>query len=534
MKKRLLSLLLAALMLLSACGTGGEQTPDASPVIEDELPTMQTVDEKAQTDGKFTLNYDPNASMNPVQASSAANLQLCSLLYDSVFTVDSEWNVSSEIVESWKSDDYIWWVFEIKPDICFSDGQVLTAGDVVYSIQRAQQSSYYRQRLSIIYGISALDDITFAITTQYADSLFPALLNIPIIKKGSYGEDRPLGTGPYMLDAESDTLVLNPLSRHAGEMPIDTIYLADYTDTSARITGFEEAGLDLVTNDPTGMYNLGYGSGTEIRYYDTSNLHYIGFNARSNFFQVPRVRYALGYAIDRENIVKEFMNGCGTPTVLPVHPGSSLYDNEYAQTFRYDLETAKALFQSGGIDDLDNDGALEVLVTGIVVELDIKFIVNNDSTSKVLAARALTETLNEIGITTTLYELDFDSYVEALETGDYDMYYGEVRMAADWDLSYLFKVRSAAQAGDDFSGMNYAHTTDATYCDLYAAYLAAPEEDRAAAFGEVLQYIGQSGIILPICFERREVITHRGVVGGINATQYDLFNKFGEWTIDID
>ena len=72
------------------------------------------------------------------------------------------------------------------------------------------------------------------------------------------------------------------------------------------------------------------------------------------------------------------------------------------------------------------------------------------------------------------------------------------------------------------------------YCDLYAAYLAAEDGgSRTAAFGEVCRYISDTAVIQPICFERRELLTHRGVVTDVQATQYDIFHNFKEWTIQL-
>jgi len=537
-EKKLMIIVLAVTLLLTGCGGQSTSADEAegpaaqavSPLdAEDALPTRQAIDDV------FSLYFDPEGGTNPLQAENAANMQFWSLLYDSVFTVDENFDCTSDIVETVDSDDYTWWVFHMYSGLQFSDGTPLTASDVVYSIRRAGQSDYYQKRLSGIYGISALDDTTFAITTSYADSQFPALLNIPIIKNGDYFEDWPIGSGPYVLNEDHTALELNRLGRYADEMPIDTIYLKNYADTSGRITAFENAALDLVTNDPTGMFNLGYGSTNEIRYYDTSNLHYIGFNMKGMYFQYFRIRQAMGYAIDRDYITEELMSGCGTPTALPVHPKSALYDAEYAQQFTYDPEQALALLNAAGLDDLDGDGENELLVTGIVVELDIKFIVNNDSSAKVAAARQICQELNDMGVTTNLYELSWSDYMKALETGDYDMYYGELRMTPDWDLSDLFRIYEGRRNPDlPFEGMNYAQNTDSTYCELYSAYLAAPEAERAAAFQEVLQYIGEGAPILPICFERRQILTHRGVVSGINATQYDLFHNFSDWTIDLN
>ena len=530
-----LILLLALALLLTGCSgarspSGAVEEPE--PVYDQVIPGREVTESKP-ADQVFSLNYDPNASMNPIRAESSANMQFWSLLYDSVFTVNPDWTVSSEIVTDWQSDDFIWWVFHVDTSIQFSDGTPLTAADVAYSIQRAQQSDYYANRLSIIYGISALGSDTFAITTKYANSQFPALLNIPIIKKGDYFEDRPIGTGPYKLSEEGDRLILSPTSRHAAEMPVVTVYLRDCMDTSARIRAFEESAIDLVVNDPTGMYNLGYGSSNETRYFDTSNMHFLGFTTESMYFLSAPARCAVGYAVDRDYVVSTLMNDCGVTATLAVHPGSSYYNEALAKEFVFNPERAALMFENAGVHDYDEDGKLEMLVTGIVVELNLRFIVNSDSTAKILAARHICEQLNALGITTTLYELTWSDYIERLEKGEYDLYYGELRMTPDWNLSELFRPRENRSKDLTFQGMNYSRTRDYGYVNLYEKYLA--EGDEAARFDDfqaIVRYITETGIILPICFERRELLTHRGVATGISATQYDVFHHFNEWTIN--
>lgn len=533
--KKLIPILLAALCLLSACGTEYTAAPAELPDVFDTAPSGTEVKEPTAADRVFSVNYDPDGSMNPIRADSSVNMQFWSLMYDSVFTVDENFEVSSEVVTEVKSDDYIWWVFNIDTTIPFTDGSTMTAADIVYSIQRAQQTAYYGQRLSIIYGISAMSEDCFAITTKYANSQFPALLNIPIIKKDTYFDDVPVGSGPYRLSSGGDRLDLFVSNRHAKEMPVRTVYLRDCTDISDKIRDFEDATLDVVTNDPTGMYNLGYGSNNETRYYDTSNMHYIGFNMDSMYFSGYPARRAVNYVVDREYIVSEYLDDCGVVSTLPVHPKSGLYNEEYAAGFRYAPENASTLFETAGVSDYDHDGALEMLVTGIVVELKIKFIVNNDSTAKVMAARRICDELNAIGITTVLRELSWADYIEALETGDYDMYYGEIRLSPDWNLSELFRVREKRDGdGSEFSGMNYGNVRDPAYTNLYDAYLAAGDDStRLQAFDELCRYIGDTGVILPVCFERREILTHRGVVTGASPTQYDIFHRFYDWTIEL-
>lgn len=533
LKKRLTALALAGVLLLAACGDGDEVSSgdEAEEVYEGD----QVVQEASAADNIFSVNYDSEAGINPLTAQSANNMQFWSLLYDSVFVVENDFTVTSEVVTEYTSSDYEWWVFYIDTSITFHDGSSLTASDIVYSINRARQYEYYMSRLDCIYGCSAMGDDCFAISTTAPNSQLPALLNIPIIKEGTLNDAVPLGTGPYMMDESGDKLVAYEGYRHVDSLPVDTVYLKNYMDTADKISAFEASLIDVVTNDPTGMYNLGYGSSNETRYYETSNMHYIGFNFSGRYFSNYVARYAVGAAIDRDSIVENYMENCAVPTVLPVHPVSALYDSQYASGYTFDLDKSEALFQNYGVKDYDADGVLEILITGIVVEIDINFIVNTDSTVKLEAARQIADTLNSMGIKTTLRELSWDAYVEALETGDYDMYYGEVRMTPDWDLSYLFEPYTLTRDPDDLDkGMNYANCFDEQYGNLYAAYLASGEEGRKLAFTEAVKYVTETSAIIPICFERQEILTHRGVISGISATQYDIFNRFYEWTIDLE
>ena len=82
--------------------------------------------------------------------------------------------------------------------------------------------------------------------------------------------------------------------------------------------------------------------------------------------------------------------------------------------------------------------------------------------------------------------------------------------------------------------MNYAQCFDEQYVNTYAAYLGAAEEDRFVAFSNVSKLIMENAAIVPICFERQELLTHRGVISGISCTQFDIYNRFYDWTINLE
>lgn len=538
-----IALLLALALALGGCGaqtdpaeTAGPEPDPAQTETPQPVETEPQVLQRQSADGVFTVNFDPNASVNPVRAESVVNMELWSLIYDSAFYLDESFNVRSDVISSYSSDDYIWWVFQVRTDLRFADGSPLTARDVAYSISTARNADYYKGRLGLIVGVSALDASSFAITTSYANSMLPALLTVPIIKRGDYYNNTPLGSGPYWFTLDRSALEPNIFYRYAGELPLDTIYLRDYTDASARITAYEDASLDIVTNDPTGVYNVGYGSSNDIRFFDTANLHFLGVNQYSRYFSSAEARAALTYLVNRSYIAGALMGTeGGVPAVLPVHPRSQLYDAVYAADYAYDPRRAEELL-AGSFTDTDEDGVLELVLpdTDSTLDTDIKLIVNNDSPAKLRAARAVADSMNAVGLNTRLYELNWDEYQATLKRGDFDLYYGEVRMGADWNLSYLFRIPGMSDWQNIDWGQNYFRNQDYNYTRLYSAYLAASDTERYERFQELAHYITEHALLVPVCFERRQVLTHRGVVSGLIATQFDLFYNFREWTVHLD
>ena len=84
------------------------------------------------------------------------------------------------------------------------------------------------------------------------------------------------------------------------------------------------------------------------------------------------------------------------------------------------------------------------------------------------------------------------------------------------------------------AALNYGEILDPGYDTYIGDYLAATDTDRQMYCELMCQYFTQTAPIVPICFEKTEMLTHRGVVSGASPTQYDLFHDFASWTIEIE
>ncbi len=572
----------AALLSLAACGQT-EAAPEATANIEvGETVSGRKLTAGVAADNVFSLAVDFSAGLNPLKTDSSASLLACGLVYDNLFEVDAQYNLSSRVVDSYECNEAgDFWTIRIKEGIPMHDGTTLTAYDVGYSLQRAMMySDYYASRLQCVQGVSAYSETELCISTRYANRELPYCLAIPIIKTGSILSDAPAGSGPYMFsysgatdadlaaatstpeteataDPEAtptptpsptpepellpDRLVAFSGYDGAATLPVDTIYLRQYTDPASMISEYESALIDLVVNDPTSIYNMGYGGMNEKRVFPTTHMHYLGFNGYSNFLCYATYRHAFNWIVDRETICSDVLDGAADPAALPINPASPLYNTDLADSLAYSPEICLQELTNAGCADLDQDGELEFALSGSKVEMDIDFIVCSDSASKVTAARQIAQNMRDIGIPVTLRELSWKDFQSTLaepvdEDGKptFDMYYDEVALTADWDLTRFFQAVKKNDDGDVVEvALNYGRWTVPDLVSAVQAYLAADETTVDTACLEMCQALVTSSLLIPVCFEKRTVISHLGVIRGMNPNQYSIFNGISGWTINL-
>ena len=519
--KRITSLLLAMLMLLSVTGCGKDETEDDEGMQID--PNQSTVAVRA-ADAVFSLGFDPEESMNPLRTKSQANYIVDCLVYEFAVDLDSDYNWQPNIILTADTENGTSWMFKIDSTITFHDGSYVTAEDVAYSIDQARHSDIYAARLNKIWGISAFNESSqVMISLSDKNYMFPRLLNIPIIKKGS-DLTMPEGTGQYQFDMDMTKLVKYEDHRFAENTPLDTIYLQPNGSPDEKIADYASSVVDLAVNDPTSLSRLGYGSQNEVRHFPTTNMQYIGFNVAEEFTCYQWARKAIGYAVDRDYIANTVYNGSANIATLPIPPTSNLYNKDLAEQYAYNLGNAQRVLAQNGVQDYDQDGICEYQLPGGIAEITLDFIVAADNTDKVKAAKRIAEDLNNIGIPVKLRQLSWTDYVNAIVYKQYDMFYGEIKLTADYSLIDMLSTNGVK---------NFYNMNDSQVYDLITNYLGSQTETERKQNCDIMcDYIAQNAYIIPICFEEQQVLTHRDVVGGMEPTQYNLFYNFKEWTID--
>ena len=545
--KKVLALVMAAALLLgcAACGRQGETDPDS--LIPESTGGKDLVRASAG-DHVFSINTSNRYSKNPLVATNHSNQLLCDLVYENMIELDENFQVieGSGIIYAWDhSDDSKTWTLKIEEGHYFHDGSEVGPRDVSYSLGLAINCDRFRGRFASFQGASPGDgEVT--VTLGIGDAQFIKLLNIPIIKLGTYGEEReygntPIGSGPYTYNEDGTALIAYEGYPGYKDLPVDTIYLKEYTSADEVITAFENGSIDVVVNDPSSYTNLGYASTNEIHSFATTNMHYVQFNEESMLGRFSYFRLAMQYAFDREYLV-ELLHGNGVASAIPMYPTCADYPSSLNNNLDYNIETCRRILEVAGVRDYDDDGELEFM-SGSPQEIDLSFAVCADSSAKSGVAHRFAEDMASIGLKVTVYELTWDAYVEALENGaikvgnsddrtvTLDMYYGEVKLRNNFDLTELLQVRTEDNA---LTNVNFSRSTDNSVVSRIEAYLAASDMARPSAYYQFCEYLtGASGSLITIGFEKQQIITHRGVCKGISANAGNPLYNFANWTIDL-
>ena len=514
-------LLLALSLLLTCFGCARQQT-------EEEIQTQENgVVAEVVSDGKFTLSYTPDDTMNPYTTTSALNRVVGQLAYETLTVVDSGFTAHPGLLTAWSSDDGIHWTFKVNTSRQFHDGHKMTAADAAYSIQCAMDSEIYGARLRHVESAEpGEEEGTLSVTMDAANTQLPVLLNIPAVENNSLGSNYPSGTGPYRFAGDGKSLSVFEDHPDAKKMPVDVIELEEFKNMEDIVNAFSDGKLDLVCNDPTGSIDLGFGTVSEARQYSTTNLQYLGFNTNSAFFLSAERRAAFTRLIDRAYAVT-VLNDSAVATPLPFHPVSPYYDEQLAASLTYDPEQGRKALDKAHIVDYDGDGDREYLITedeSSAQDIDLTLVVTSESTQKTAIANKIAGDLGQLGVKVTVKAVVWQEFLAVLDSGNYDMYYGEVSLGADFDLAPLLAPGGL---------VNFGGISTSTYADANSAYLAAANDTRAAAAKELLRTVAENAPIIPVCFEKHEVCAHRGVVGGFSPTQYNVFNNLTEWVIQI-
>jgi peptide/nickel transport system substrate-binding protein len=367
---------------------------------------------------------------------------------------------------------------------------------VVATLNAAMESEVYMGRFTHVKEITTTPDGGVMVKLAVPYENLPILLDVPILKATELERDRPVGTGPYRLDATTEGM---RLTRRIdwwckANLPItaDIITLMSTTDAVHIRDEFEFGDVNLVCNDPTANDRADYRCDYELWDSESGLFLYLGCNTQSIVFSKATVRAALTHAIDREKLTTTHYRGFARTTTLPVSPQSPYYSMGLAARYEYNpTKFAQAVI------------AAELAGQTVVL------LVNRDDTLRLQLARDIGDMLTECGLTVTMSELKTEDYRRALRKGQFDLYLGQTRLSANMDLSEFFGPEGS---------LDYGALNDVGLYTLCQEALA-----NQGNYYNLHQQVAGDGRVTSLAFLSYAVFADRGLLTNMAPARDNIF-----------
>lgn len=505
MKRHLLNILCFLLPVLLLTGCWQEELPTTEAESLPQASEEESTGTRVILPELFSLPYAPALTLDPVTCGDGMQQVVSSLICEGLFRLGPDLEPELCLCESYTYDAAAYtYVFTLRRGVIFSDGSSLTSADVKTTLDRARRSERYGARLSGVSEIVAGEG-TVTVVLSSPNTGFPALLDVPIVKAGT--EDSPIGTGPYLLSMESSGayLVANQSWWQGGSrQPTDRIALIEASDQDTMLYRFTSHDVQLITADLTGTDPISATGSVSYCDADTTILQYIGCNVTREPLNNPAFRRALSRGISRQNLVSAFLSGHGTAAQFPVSPVSSLYP-----------------------ESLETDGSHEAFSaalqeSGYTPDRTLTLLVNEENEFKVSVAQAIAAGFSSDGVPMVVKTLPWEEYTAALAAGEFDLYYAEVKLTADWDLRSLLSTGGT---------LNVGGWTDPQTDLLLSSFAAA--SDRTAAMEQLCARLQEQAPILPVCFKSTSVLMQADVLTGLEPTMAEPFYNLPDCTIHL-
>ena len=329
--------------------------------------------------GAFVIALGDNIrTIDPIGSPSvdAASERVRTLIFNSLVKKNEKFDYVGELASDIKrSDDGRVFTFILQDGVKFHDGRPLTSADakytldLVFSSNFAKSASFYEgsgtDKHSYIKSVEAPDARTVVVTLiKPWVGLLSNLVPISIIPKDTYEmqKDHPLGTGPFKFthyDNAQQVVDVEAFSDYwEGAPHIQSLRVRVIADMNALQAELRSGRVDIApmptSLSPDAVKLLEQDPSLQVLQFPGSNVVLLTLNTSSPPLDNDRVRQAIAYAVDRENMIKELLRGLAKIAHSIIPEESWAYTP--GQKYSFDPNMAKKLLDEAGFKDPDGDG----------------------------------------------------------------------------------------------------------------------------------------------------------------------------------
>ena len=448
---------------------------------------------------------DPE-QLNPLTSNDAGASAILGYVVESLLTRDPRTLLLKPLLAESRpviSDNKLRYTFKVRRDAFFQDGRPVTAADVLFSLKAIKcplvNAPFARVYYDSVIDAKLLDPYTIQFDTKEPYFLNESVLgglevlprhyydpedllkDVPVKQLGADPKTlpeavkrfadqfnknyarRPMGSGPYRFfkweTGQEVILERNDDYWGFGKEGIDEphIYLLRFrviNNSDAALVSLKSGGLDLMGLQPLQHLKQTTSQRFQSEYekfiYFAPGFTYIGWNNDRPLFRDRRVRQAMTYLTNREQLVKSVLSGLGQVVDSPIYYFRPEYDKSL-KSYPFDPAKALALLTEAGWKDTDGDGILDKMIDGKRVPFRFELKFNSGNPTRKSVALALQDELKKHGIAVTVRQLDWTIFLDDVRNHKFDA------MILGWAMSVnepdAFQIWHSSQAANKGSNM---------------------------------------------------------------------------------
>ncbi len=342
-------------------------------------------------------------SLDPAAVTAVNDFRILVNLYEGLVAYEpGTLEVAPALATDWEiSEDGTEYTFTLREDVTFHDGTPFNAEAVKFNFDRMldEEHPYHDTGpfplaffFSSVEEAEVVDEYTvkFHLSEPYAPFLsnlaYPTGLMVSPAAVEQYGADygrNPAGTGPFTFGEwrSNEAVVLEKNADYWGEEAgTEAVVFRPITDANTRVAEMLAGGIDLMVEVPP--TSLGQFTDTDAyQVYEQSGPHvwFLILNAKEGPFADKRVRQAVNYAVDKEAIVNDVLEGTAEVAAGPTPPAFAWAYNEELDPYPHDPEKARELLAEAGAEGAEltfyvtegGSGMLDPVAMGTAIQADL-------------------------------------------------------------------------------------------------------------------------------------------------------------------
>ncbi|NLY71511.1 MAG: peptide ABC transporter substrate-binding protein [Clostridiales bacterium] len=479
------------------------------------------------TKEKITLNeisipIEKPRTLNPVISKDEDWYHISKLIYEGLFKLDENFFPECVLAQNYRfSEDGKTLTIELRDDVLWHDGTIFSAEDVKFTIDvftslKNSDLTLYNTYISKIRSSKVVDKHTIQIT--FTDEKNVAIENLifPIIPQHAFknaasvktavDEFIPIGTGAYKVGSidTGNVIELVPNDTYRGAIPSNTLKIKITPGIEEAINLFKIREYNIAFLKEIDRNTLLNDKEVDIKSFPSNEVEVLGFNFNHGALQDKNVRKAIAYAIDNETIKEScyYNNAILNDTIYyPNYLG--IESNK--EPYKYNAEKAKQLLGQAGYQGLS-----------------LNLIVNGDNRARNIAAQMIKSNLEDVGISVTLTALNWEDYVNTIESGNYDIFVG------GFQISNTYDTRSILQS--DVNIIRYSNNRLDFMLDKMQSAISM--EEKKSVFNAINDILIDEIPYYCLLYKTYSIVASNELKGEISPYFNNIYNGCLTWSVE--